>query len=141
MKHDEMEDQKLRELARGLGARAAERLDVERTAQAVLARLAEPAARVRWAARPIVGLRIAAMVVLVVGGGIVVRGVGRRQAPLSTTIAAPVGINLNDLSADDLAEILRTFDQSLDQEPVVAETGLDDLNAPELRRLLRSMEG
>jgi hypothetical protein len=137
--YDDREDQELHELARRLGARAEQRLDVERTAQAVLARLARPEPRVPWIARPTVWLRIAAVVAFVVGGGIVLRNAKPGHQPVATAVAA--GVNLNDLSADDLTEMLRTFDQSLDQEPVDGEMGLDDLTAPELRRLLHSLEG
>src|SRR6266702_3033210 len=70
---DTLQDDKLQEVARRLGGRAAERLDVEGTAQAVVARLrTEPRAEIRvlgWI-RP-AWLRIAAMLVIVVGGGVV----------------------------------------------------------------------
>src|SRR5205807_3563877 len=88
---------KLQELAQRLGTRAAERLDVERTAQAVVARLHEEA---RAPARPSVWsqpawLKIAAALVIVVGAGAVARGV--RQAPSGAT--GPVEtVDLSDMS-------------------------------------------
>src|SRR5256884_9095202 len=95
-----LHDDKLQEVARRLGARAAERLDVERTAQAVVARLrTEPRAEIRvlgWI-RP-AWLRIAAVLVLVVGAG----GVGRRlghERPTATALAPAAGAGVNDLSA------------------------------------------
>ena len=70
-----LHDDELREVAQRLGARAAERLDVERTAQAVVTRLrTEPRADVRvlgWI-QP-VWLRIAALLVLAAGAGVIGR--------------------------------------------------------------------
>jgi len=43
-----MDEQQLEKLARGLGARAAEQLDVERTAQAVVRRLKDEPVPVVW---------------------------------------------------------------------------------------------
>src|SRR2546429_8325117 len=84
-----LHDDKLQEVARRLGARAAERLDVERTAQAVVARLrTEPRAEIRvlgWI-RP-AWLRIAAVLVVVVGAGGGRRGPGAGRPP--TTAVAP----------------------------------------------------
>src|SRR5207247_3705514 len=86
-----LQDDKLQEVARRLGARAAERLDVEGTAQAVVARLrTEPRAEIRvlgWI-RP-AWLRIAAMLVLVVGAGAVVRSPGHDQPQATASAPAP----------------------------------------------------
>lgn len=132
---------KLQELAERLGARAAERLDVERTAQAVLERLrTEPAPETRrweWV-RP-AWLRIAAAVVIVLGVGAIVRNFTRDQA------LPPVAESeLNDLSTDQLRAVLDAVDQP---GPAAEETippqdvGLEDLSAPQLRALLQSLEG
>jgi hypothetical protein len=150
VKRDDIGDQELHELARRLGARAAERLDVDRTARAVLARLADERARARkrFIGLPPVSLRIAAGLVLVIGASALLRTVGRHPAATYTATvttdagAGAGGVNLNDLSDEELREVLGTFDQSLDQEPVAAtDAGLEDLTAPELRRLLRSLGG
>src|SRR2546425_5599361 len=84
-----LHDAKLQEVAQRLGARAAERLDVERTAQAVVARLrTEPRAEIRvlgWI-RP-AWLRIAAVLGLRVGAG--GGGAGPGRGPPTTTASAP----------------------------------------------------
>ena len=133
-------DAKLQELAQRLGARAAERLDVERTAQAVVARLHEEA---RAPARPSVWsqpawLKIAAALVVVAGAGVVARGVwpARPGAP------APVEtVDLSDISAPQLRELLRSFEQPGAPEPVSSQdVGLEDLSPAQLRTLLASLE-
>jgi hypothetical protein len=131
-----LQDTRLRALAQLLGAEAAQRLDVERTAHAVVRRLRdEPgAAHVRllpaW-------LPLAATIVLLVGGGLVWRGLRPDgSAP------APAGLDLNSLSADQLREVLNAVDRPLDIAPAgSAEPGLDDLTPRELRRLLHALEG
>ena len=80
MNDHETQDERLHELARRLGVRAAERLDVERTAAAVVRRLREqPAATPAWWVRP-AWLRLAAAVVLLLGGAVVYRGAGGEMA-------------------------------------------------------------
>ena len=140
-----LHDDKLQEVARRLGARAAERLDVERTAQAVVARLrTEPRAESRvlgWI-RP-AWLRIAAVLVLVVGAGVVVRSLGHDR-PTTTALATAAGAELNDLSADQLRQLLEAVGQQPggEEETVSAQdVSLEDLSALELRALLRSLEG
>ncbi|PYO59584.1 MAG: hypothetical protein DMD70_12005 [Gemmatimonadetes bacterium] len=140
-----LHDDKLQEVARRLGARAAERLDVERTAQAVVARLrTEPRAEIRvlgWI-RP-AWLRIAAVLVLVVGAGVVVRSLGHDR-PTTTALATAAGAELNDLSADQLRQLLEAVGQQPggEEETVSAQdVSLEDLSALELRALLRSLEG
>jgi len=141
-----LHDAKLQEVARRLGARAAERLDVERTAQAVVARLrTEPRAQVRvlgWI-RP-AWLRIAAAVVLLVGAGVVALNV--RIPPHTTPVpGATVGGELGELSGDELREVLNAVGQSgegSEQQALSAQdVGLEDLSAPQLRALLESLEG
>ena len=92
MRHDELHDAKLHDLAKRLGAGAAERLDVERTAQTVLARLrAEPRMSVvaRLWMQP-AWLKIAALLVLLLGSGVVARRPWRAGAPGTATVI-PVG--------------------------------------------------
>ncbi len=141
-----LHDAKLQEVARRLGAHAAERLDVERTAQAVVARLrTEPRAQVRvlgWI-RP-AWLRIAAAVVLLVGAGVVALNV--RIPPHTTPVpGATVGGELGELSRDELREVLQAVGQSgegSEQQAVSAQdVGLEELSAPQLRALLESLEG
>jgi hypothetical protein len=131
-----LQDTELCARAQSLGAEAAERLDVERTAQAVARRLRDEPRAVRTRLLP-AWLPLAATIVLVFGGGLVWRSLRPDgSAP------APAGLDLNNLSADQLREVLNAVDQPLDVAPAgSAETGLDDLTPRELRRLLRALEG
>jgi len=139
-----LQDDKLQEVARRLGARAAERLDVEGTAQAVVARLrTEPRAEIRvlgWI-RP-AWLRIAAMLVIVVGGGVVALNV--RTSPHTTPLpAASAGGELSELSGEELRVVLEALGHpGSEAQPVSAQdVGLEDLSAPQLRALLESLGG
>jgi len=144
VRHDEQEDAELQALARQLGERgAANRLDPERTAQAVLARLREAPLEERRATRfgrPMLWLQIAAMIVVVLGSSLLVRLV---RSPESTQAATTSEPGLSDLSTGELRDILRTVDDSTVTGATSADStvGLDDLSAPELRRLLQSLEG
>jgi hypothetical protein len=139
MTHDDERDVELERLAGRLGARAAERLDVERTAAAVVARLrAERSARRPWWVRH-GWLRAAALVVLMVGAGLVVRG--RRsvdRAPANHYVRE----DLQDLSADQLREVLGDLDHTLDDATIQpADEDLNDLTTEQLHALLQSLEG
>jgi len=145
-----LHDAKLQEVARRLGARAAERLDVERTAQAVVERLrTEPRAEVRvlGGIRP-AWLRIAATLVIAVGAGVVVRSLWRHH-PIGTALIAAggagagAGADLNDLSLDQLRQVLEAVDQPGGEHEAVSaqDLSLDDLSTLELRALLESLEG
>jgi hypothetical protein len=134
------EDAKLHDAARRLGVQAAEQLDVERVAAAVIKRLRdEPVA----AARPVwlqpAWLRIAAAVVVLVGGGLVWRQV---RNPSGTHVAHFVTDDLTDLSADQLRDVLNTLDETLSQDSTTLPDGdLEDLDAQQLQAVLRSLEG
>jgi len=138
-----MDDAKLEELARRLGAGAAERLNVERVAGAVVQRLRnEPKVErhgpSRWWMQP-TWLRTAAIVVLMVGVGVVVRGLlpsGSRHP------AHYIAEDLQDLSASQLREVLGTLDETLQAaSPPSSEDDLNDLTTEQLQALLRSLEG
>ena len=135
-----MNEDNLMQAARRLGARAAERLDVEATAQAVLARLKEPVRAEPSVWRGPIWLSLAATVTLLIGGGVMLRDIHHGPPP-AADVVAPAGMDLNELSAEQLREVLSTFDQSLEQETSPLDTGWEDLSAPELRALLRSLEG
>ncbi len=144
MNEHDMQDERLQALARRLGAGAAERLDVERTAAAVVRRLREPApATPTWWLRP-TWLRVAAAVVLVLGAGVVYRGTARHAVP---AVAWPPDEGLRDLTSDQLRVLLHSLDQPilpvLEEEGLVPtqETGLEDLSSTQLRELLNSLEG
>jgi hypothetical protein len=136
-----MDETKLNEMAQRLGAEAAERLDVERTAAVVIERLRTQAARARWTWMQPAWLRIAAALVMLVGGAIVARQVisngvrGHDPAHFVTD-------DLADLSADQLREVLTTMDETLDLgSTTLPEADLEDLDAQQLRAVLRSLEG
>lgn len=142
---EELHDVALRELAQRLGARAAERLDVERTAQAVVTRLRqEPRAARRTWLEP-AWLRIAAAAVVVLGVALVVRSSSR--PPLSSRqgvgFVEPAEAELNDLSAVQLRDVLQTVEPGgADPDAAPAQDmGLEDLSTPQLRALLESLEG
>ena len=135
-----MNDDQLEKLAQRLGARAAERLDVEATAQAVIERLrAERAAGERiglWLPRQ--WLRIAAALVIVVGGG----AVALRIMGSSHQSFASAPADLDGLSTDQLKQVLDGVGESGGEAVVsVQDVGLDDLNTVQLRALLESLEG
>jgi len=142
MTDDRMDDAKLEELARRLGVGAAERLNVERVAGAVVERLhSEPKIErpgpAPWWMQPR-WLRAAAIVVLMVGVGIVARGlqVGSRHQ------AHYIAEELQDLSTSQLHEILVTLDETLEAaSPPASEDDLFDLTTEQLQALLRSLEG
>ncbi len=142
MIEDQLEDAKLQELAQRFGAQAAERLDVERTVQAVLARLREEPRAERWAWTQPAWLRIAAAVVLLLGAGVVTRSALHRPGPTAGAVVAPLAADLSDLSAEQLRGVLNSLDQPSNEAGAASlEAGLEELTAPQLRALLQSLEG
>jgi len=139
---EELQDGRLRELARLLGAGAAEGLDVERTAQAVVTRLRQQP-RVMlggWVWMQPAWLKIAAAIVLVLGAGLVTRGLLRERVP-TAAVGAPLGEDLTDLTADQLRETVGALEQPFAEEsPGGLDPGLESLNTAELRALLRTLE-
>lgn len=135
-----MNDDELEKLAQRLGARAAEWLDVEATARAVIERLrAERAAGERiglWLPRQWLG--IAAALVIAVGGGAVALRIMRTNPPSVESVPA----DLDELSTDQLRQVLDGVERADGQVVVSAQdVSLDDLNTVELRALLESLEG
>jgi len=129
-----MNEDKLTQAAQQLGARAAERLDVEATARTVVERLREqPLRRTTWVQAT--WLRIAAALVLVVGGAALLMP----RAPSPQTQAPHlIADDLRDLSTDELRTLLGSLDQIV-ADSVVADSTPDlwELDAQELRKLLR----
>lgn len=136
------DDARLESLAKRLGARAADRLDVDATARKVLQRLKdEPAQRTTWIQQS--WLRIAAAIVIVVGGGFALRQVWPSRDS-GTHVAHFVADDLSDLSADELRDVLTSFDDLVASDSdAVPESGTDlrELDAQQLRAVLRSLEG
>jgi hypothetical protein len=137
-----LHDDQLKEMARHLGARAAERLDVERTAQAVVARLRvqPPRSTAGWVRMRPVWLKVAAVVVVLLAWGLLARGT--REPPTMSALIAPMGEDLSDLTAEQLRDAMRSLEEPLLGETAGApDTGLDGLDAHELRTLLHALEG
>ena len=133
-------DAKLENLAKRLGASAAERLNVEATTRKVLAELRQaPARRRTWI--EVHWLRIAAAVVVLIGGGLTVRRI-LPVPPVREQTNHLVADDLGDLSVDELKDVLDRFDELLDSNGAgVDSTDLRELDAQELRAVLRSLEG
>jgi hypothetical protein len=137
-----MNDDRLEQRARRLGESAAERLDVAATARKVVERLRErPVRRITWIHRSWV--RIAAAVVILVGGAGLVRRI--RTADRSSRHAAHlVSDDLNDLSTAELRDVLSSFDEIVTSDTVAVPESTNDLrelDAPQLRAVLRDLEG
>lgn len=128
---------RLENSARQLGVRAAERLDVQATARRVVERLREqPVQRPGWSHRT--WLRIAAAVVLLVGGAFAARAIwsnGDNRDHLTPLVAD----DLNDLSTDQLRNVLTTLDDIVSGDSVVSDSTADlhDLDLQQLRAILR----
>jgi len=137
-----IDDAKLEALAKRLGTTAAERLDVEKTTREVLAGLREaPPRRRTWI--EVHALRIAAALVLLLGGSFVVtRLIPRGGTEIASHPAHLVADDLSDLTADELRAVLDQFDEMVDSTGVVSDSSdLRELDAQELRAVLRSLEG
>ena len=139
-----MNSERLESLAKRLGTDAAARLNVEATARKVVERLREePARRTVWVQQT--WLRIAAALVIVLGGTVVASRLspGRRSG-VSTHATHLVADDLNDLSTDELRDVLTAFDEMISSDSVAVPEGstdLHELDAQQLRAVLRSLEG
>jgi hypothetical protein len=134
-----LDDATLRRAAARLGTRAAERVDVEQVAGAVVRRLREPdvvplATRLRRATPR--WLPLAAALVVLAGGALVARRLMDDAVP--ATAGAWLDGDLAELDADQLTELLRTLDQALDS--TAAAVDADSLDADQLEALLASWE-
>ena len=137
-----MNEERMEQLAKRLGARAAERLDVGQTAGQVVERLREqPAPRSTWI-QP-AWLRIAAALVIVVGGAVLYRFIPGHRPVVSQHAAHFVADDLSGLSADDLRDVLSSFDEilSTDSAPASDSTDWRELDSQQLREVLRALEG
>jgi len=139
------DDTRLENLAKRLGTAAAARLDVEATVRRVIERLREqPVRRIAWVQQR--WLRIAAALVIMVGGAVVVSRLtpGRRPGVSSHATAHFVADDLSDLSTDELRDVLATFDETIGSDSVAvpdSSTDLRELDAQQLRAVLRALEG
>lgn len=136
-REDELQDGRLRELAVRLGA-AADRLDVERTAHAVLQRLRtrQEEQGSRWM-QP-AWLRIAAVLALLVGAGLVGRAVLQNGGPADHYVVE----ELTDLTPDQLSQVLASLDWTLDLSgQAAASEDIEDLDAEQLGDVLQTLDG
>ena len=145
--HDDVHDEELRQTARRLGVAAADRLDVERTAQAVLARLragdAPARGPIRWI-RP-AWLRAAAVVVVIIGAGVLYRTAIVRpdsRGPVAVDSGFPANPEFADVTPSQLQDVLKGLDETVEMTPTVhaGEAGVEDLSEPQLQSLLEAME-
>jgi hypothetical protein len=123
-------------LAQNLGQRAAERLDVEAAARAVVERLRqrEEQPRIRWM-RP-EWLKVAAALVILLGAGFALERVRTADSGLPRYALE----ELSDLTASELDLLLADLDSTLsghDEEP---DSDLDNLTPAQMQELLRSLE-
>ncbi|HXQ29062.1 MAG TPA: hypothetical protein VN848_07330 [Gemmatimonadales bacterium] len=136
MNEPDIPDAELVALARQLGERAAGQIDPAQTAVAVLKRLRQ-APKVHRPLQP--WLALAASLVLLVAGGTVVRQLSHR----TSAVAAPVAVDVSDLSAPQLGEVMngleRTDVNAVDEDPPSIEAGIEQLTPTELRSLLKSL--
>ena len=133
-----MNDHQLERLARELGRRAAERLDVEATARRVVQRLREEpqTTPVTWI-RP-EWLRVAAVLALLLGAGVVLQRLNPPSDPVTVSYALE---DLSDLTVTELALVLVGLDDTLQGDgDGESTTDLDDLTPAQLHALLRSLE-
>jgi predicted NBD/HSP70 family sugar kinase len=132
-----IDERQLEELARRLGARAGEKLDVDRTAREVVARLEREPARVVWWRRMPALQAVAAAAVVVLAVGVLTMGGGGNGVVDERLLPAPY--TLQDLSVDELEEV---FDSLIFEAPAfeVASATLEELSVEELEELLRIME-
>ncbi len=133
-----MEDKELERIASGLGAGAEEVIDVERVAQRVIDRLrrepAEAAPIRRWRRAPMV--RAAAAIGVLLAATLLTR---RVISPDEASTDSPVPLALEELSDDDLTEVLDSLTYEGPVHPFVG-AGLHDLDETQLRDLLAAME-
>ena len=136
-----IDDTKLENLAKRLGAAAAERLDVGATARTVVAALRrQPAQRRTWI--ELHWMRVAAAVVVLLGGGLV----ARQTLMVPDVSEHPnhlVADDLGDLSTDQLKDVLDRFDEIVGSTTPLLDSSSDlrELNDEQLRNVLRSLEG
>ncbi|HKI95859.1 MAG TPA: hypothetical protein VJ992_11280 [Gemmatimonadales bacterium] len=137
-----VDERDLERMAARLGVAAAERLDVDATAEAVLRRLrAErplPLRLIRrW--RPIVAIA-ATLTVAALGGGLIYRAsTGAEPGPM-VTVQPPTVPSIEALSAPQLDQVLDSLDIEAPAHEHLA-ASIEDLDASQLKDLLQRMEG
>lgn len=138
IRDEDLNDGELVAAARRLGDQAAAQLDLDRTARGVVARWRHERASTRpfWSSPAL--LRLAAALILLVGGVLIWRNV---YVPRAETVAVvPNDAGLEGLSADQLQALLPAVEQSTSAiEMTAGDAGLEGLTPDELRSVLLSM--
>ncbi len=112
-------------------------IDVDQTAQRVVARLREAPPRPAWW-HGTATLRVAAAVAVLVTGGVLVDRAIDNSAAGDRAIALPVG--LEELSTTGLTEVLDSLDLFTPASEFIP-ASFDELDEEQLRTLLAAMEG
>jgi hypothetical protein len=128
-----MNEHDIERMGSRLGSRV--HVDVEGVAQHVVAQLRKDATGAPWWRRASV-LRVAAAVLILVTGGVLVDRLGRRTADGEASF--PIG--LEELSVTGLNEMLDSLDFYMPVSELVPPS-LDELDEAQLRDLLAAMEG
>ena len=134
-----MNDNEIEKIAGRLGNRAAARLDVERTASAVLSRLRAPR-RIVYVHFSRTMLRLAAAAVLAVGAGLYGYRLFSGDSVAGTEAASVQVPALQTLASNELEEVLDSLSRDTPASEAIA-VGLQSLNNDQLTELLRQMEG
>jgi hypothetical protein len=140
IRKDELQDGELVAAVRRMGDRAADQLDLSRTARGVVARWRAEQVRRRPVWQSPAFLRVAAALVLLVGG---IETWEHRQLTRAEVVAVePTDAGLEGLSADELQALLPAVEQpAAVVESTANDAGLEGLNNYELRSVLTSMGG
>jgi hypothetical protein len=132
-----MDERRIERLARQLGDDRGSGVDPDATAEAVVARLRNHTNRERRWTVEFKVLRAAAVIILVVGSGLVWNE-ARQQPSGPPPFGVPVA--LEGLGTGELEHVLDSLDYEAPTSDFVA-GGLDDLSESELQELLATMEG
>jgi len=132
-----MDERRIEQLARHLGDDRGNGVDPDAMAEAVVARLRSHANRERRWAIEFKVLRAAAVIILIVGSGLVLNE-ARQQPSGPSSFGVPVA--LEGLGTNELEQVLDSLDYEAPTSEFVA-SGLNDLSESELQELLATMEG
>lgn len=132
-----MDERRIEQLARHLGDDRGNGVDPDAMAEAVVARLRSHANRERRWTIEFKVLRAAAVIILIVGSGLVLNE-ARQQPSGPSSFGVPVA--LEGLGTNELEQVLDSLDYEAPTSELVA-SGLNDLSESELQELLATMEG
>lgn len=138
IRDDDLQDEELVATARQLGSRAADQLDLSRTARGVVARWRAEQVHRRPIWQSPAFLRVAAALVLLIAG---IETWERGHLTQAESVAVePTDAGLEGLSADQLQALLPAVAQpGSGIETTASDAGLEGLTTDELRSVLTSM--